>query len=214
MAINSIMICDINPEYTAEYIANILETREIARVKSVTLIPDIKNDDICNIAYIDINSYCDTEAAYKFINNIKYGGCYILYHDFDENAWIIQKNTHNSGDLDIGTFTTKFYDNQYQEEVPSEELPFEELPIHMDYYSLDQEEINNCENELRLQEAVNNSYYVTVRPHQQYFDNRKGIWSLINHAVNNSHNVTLRPHQQDFKLLRCELERSLSDLPV
>jgi hypothetical protein len=211
MTISSIMICDIKPQYTAQYIANVLETREIASVSSITLIPEIKNDEICNIAYIDINKYCDTETAYECILYMKSGG-FIFCHEESkpDDYWIIQKNTHNSGDLYVGTFTTKFHDNQSQKE-----LPFEELPINMDYYSLYKEKINDYDNELHneqlLQEAVNNSYYVTVRSHQ-YFDNKQGILSLIDHAVKNSFNVTLRPHQQDFKLLRCE--RSLSDLSV
>ncbi len=39
MAIKSIMIHNIKFEYTAEYIASVLLSREIAYVSSITLIP-------------------------------------------------------------------------------------------------------------------------------------------------------------------------------
>ncbi len=56
MTVKNIMISNINPEYTAMYIANVLKIREIAHVNSITLIPEIKNDEIFNIAYIDIEN--------------------------------------------------------------------------------------------------------------------------------------------------------------
>ena len=153
MAIKSIMIHNIKSEYTAEYIANVLLSREIAYVSSITLIPEIKNDDIFNIAYIDINSYCDTESAYDFIENLKYG-FFVLCNDAKENPWIIQKNTHNSGGLSVGTYTTYFTYNENNNWIKVEgenEYPtFEEF-----------------KNEIAIQYAINNSHNVTLRPHQQ-----------------------------------------------
>jgi hypothetical protein len=154
------MISDIKPQYTAEYIAKVLETREIAKVSSITLIPEIKNNEVCNIAYVDIDSYCDTESAYEFILNIK-SGFLILCNEPEENPWIIQENTHNSGGLCVGTYTTKFYNKVQQEE---QDLPADEISLNIDYYSF-----YNDEHESRIQHALNNSYNVTLRPHQQNF---------------------------------------------
>lgn len=138
------MISNIKPEYTPMYIANILKAREIAQVTSITLIPEIKNGEIFNIAYIDIDTYCDTEAAYDFIDNIK-SGLFVLYHDIQDKPWVFQKNTHNSGGLYVGTYTTNFY------------------------YHENENQIYDIDTELRIQYAVNNSHNVTLRPHQ-YFD--------------------------------------------
>jgi len=141
MTLKNIMISNIKPDYNAMYIANILKTREIAQVTSITLIPEIKNGEIVNIGYIDIDTYCDTEAAYEFIENMK-SGFFILYHDMEDNPWVVQKNTHNSGGLYVGTYTTNFY------------------------YHENEKQIIDHDTDLRIEYAVNNSHNVTLRPHQ------------------------------------------------
>jgi hypothetical protein len=147
MTVKNIMISNIKPEYTAMYIANVLNTREIAQVTSITLIPEIKNGEIFNIAYIDIDTYCDTEAAYEFIENIK-SGFFVLYHDFEDKPWVFQKNTHNLGGLFVGTYTTNFY---YHENENLQEI---------------EEQIHDFDTELRIEYAISNSHNVTLRPHQ------------------------------------------------
>ena len=112
------MIPRLKTIYTADHIAFTLLTKEICQVSSITLIPQINdgeiyNAEIYNIAYIDVGTYCDTETAYEFIHSIK-NGSYILHHDNDtDNVWAVQLNTHNSGDLSIGDFTTKFPQKHY-----------------------------------------------------------------------------------------------------
>ena len=43
------MIHNVKPEYTAKYIANIMLTNEIAKISSITLIPQMSNKDIYNV---------------------------------------------------------------------------------------------------------------------------------------------------------------------
>ena len=148
MAFKSIMITEVKAHYTAEHIAFILLTKEICRVSSITLIPQIYNEEIYNIAYIDIYSYCDTEAAYEFIHHIKYG-VFILHHDNDpDNVWTLQNNTHNSGGLKVGTYTTKFYYDKNDNFVTPQYPTFQDFKIE---YAL-----NNCQN-------------VTLRQHQHSY---------------------------------------------
>jgi hypothetical protein len=213
MTVKNIMICNIKPKYSSMYISDVLEKKEIAKVSSITLIPEIKNGEIFNIGYVDIDTYCDTEAAYEFIKNIKSGYAVFCHDDnAEDNIWIFQKNTHNSGGLCVGTYTTKFYhhenerlhelqfpiddiDNYLTDEVISHiDLLNEELntPISQADRRQIQEEIDHFENEIRIQRAVNNSYNVTLRPHQYLDKNFQQIYTQFN--------------------LRCE--RSLSDLSV
>lgn len=116
MTFNSLMIHKVKTIYTADHIAFTLLTKEISHVYSITLIPQIDHDngEIYNIAYIDVATYCDTEAAYHFIHSIKHGGV-ILPHDNDnDNPWTFQINIHNSGGLSLGAFTTQFPQKYYK----------------------------------------------------------------------------------------------------
>lgn len=201
MAFKSLMITKINTLYTAEHIAYILLTREIAYVSSITLIPQIYNGEIFNIAYIDILSYCDTEAAYQFIDHIK-SGFSIFYHDNNDNnnIWVFQVNTHNSGELSVGDFTTYFMQkrditNDNDNDIHTETHTHTEthkpiLGIYDDHYSppealhylslfTDHWHSVNTAVERRLIEDV-----------IQHFDNEL----RIHHSVLNSQHVTLRNH--------------------
>jgi hypothetical protein len=109
----NIMIQNIDLAYTAEYIANVFWRKDIAKVSSITLIPQILNDTISNIAYINIDTYFETEHAYDFILEVKIGYSE-LEHDCDQTCWILEKNTHNAGEICVGSYTTKFADNFFK----------------------------------------------------------------------------------------------------
>jgi hypothetical protein len=108
------MIASISTKYTADYIATALWEKEIAKVSSITLIPQMIDGEISNIAYIDIQSLCETEAAYQFITGLKSGPFTFFSkeddsEDWDDSDfWVFQKNTHNSGNLSVGPYTTTF----------------------------------------------------------------------------------------------------------
>ena len=116
MSINRIMIKNIESQYNAEYIANYFWTNEIAKVSSITLIPYILNEKILQIAYIEIDSFCDTEAASVFIYNMTEVETYIISHaePLEANIWVLEHNTHNEGELCVGNFTTKFQADFFQ----------------------------------------------------------------------------------------------------
>jgi hypothetical protein len=198
MAIKNIMICNIKPEYSADYIANVLLSREIAYVTSVTLIPEIKNNDaIFNIAYIDIKSYCETECAYDFIENLKYG-FFILHNNSEETPWIIKKNTHNSGGLCVGTYTTNFvYENWIQEEREIEYPTFEEFKNELSIQQVEYPTFEDFKNEMRLEYAINNSKNITLRSYQ--------------HSYKKFQESQMFPREI---IWRSEITRSVSDLSV
>ena len=176
MNFKNIMIHQVKTHYTAEHIAFTLLTKEICHISSITLIPQIDNGEIYNIAYIDIDMYCDTEAAYEFIHSIK-DGLFILHHDNDvDNPWTFQLNTHNFGGLSVGTFTTQFTqkhcNNTYTSSSQTQLLEFRPIiGIADDHYSVDEA--------LDYIHFLNDSWHFVHSP-----DQRRKIESLIQHFDN------------------------------
>jgi len=222
------MICDVKPQYTSEYIANILLRKKIAKVSSITLMPQITNGEISNIAYIDIYSYCDTEAAYKFISKLKSEFFKFCHDDTDKdyNLWIVQKNHHNSGGLSVGTYTTNFA-QVYQEDNVSIDTNYDidwqefinERPIQglgFDCYSVNEA--------IQYLELLNEKLYtvsceydrIKIQEEIDHFDNEL----RIQYTLENSYNVTLRQNQYDNNsfpremIWRDEIVSSVSDLSV
>jgi hypothetical protein len=233
MSIKNIMITNVNTQYTAEYIANALLKKTIAKVSSITLIPQITNGEISNIAYVDIDTYCDTEAAYEFISKLKSEFFKFCHDDTYKhyNLWIIQKNIHNSGGLCVGTYTTKFthfneldnismdtnYDNEWQEFI--NERPIQGLGF--DCYS-----VSEANEHLEL---LNQKLYTTASEYdilkiQEEIDHLENELRF-QFSLENSYNVTLRPYQYNnnfcemntfptYAIWRNENIRSVSDLSV
>ena len=110
MSVKHIMIRDLEPQYNAEYIANYFWKKEIAKVSSVTIIPYILDGKILGIAYIEFDSFCETEAAAEFIYNMTGVVGYMIGHaePEEENIWVLEPNTHNEGHLCVGEYTTTF----------------------------------------------------------------------------------------------------------
>jgi len=207
MAFKFLMIPRVKTIYTADHIAFTLLTKEICHLSSITLIPQINdadgdgeiyNAEIYNIAYIDVSTYCDTENAYEFIHSIK-NGIYILHHDNDtENIWTIQLNTHNSGDLCLGHFTTKFplkyYTSNYINSSSKDQDIDQDIdltpiigPDHL-HYSVDDALLHF---DLLIQQwhSVNTAFERRRIEHLiQHFDKEL----RIHHSVNNSLHVTSR----------------------
>jgi len=171
MSAKNIMITYIKPQFTAEYIANLLWKREIAKVSSITFIPQIKNGEISHIAYINIDSFCETEAAYDFVHNMS-ADHFIFCHDESDvnnpdNLWILEKNTHNSGNLYVGPYTTAFASDFFKyvveedasesssgilkepEKEPATKLSFGEnlLPHDDPHYNADEEDMYTCDSQ-------------------------------------------------------------------
>lgn len=175
MSAKNIMIHDIDTRFTAEYIANVLWKREIAKVSSITLIPQIKNEVISNIAYIYIDSFCDTEDAYEFIKNTR-SDYFMFCHDLSDhgnNLWTVQKNTHNSNDICVGSYTTTFKPDYFDYEIVEAGCGFG--PINPNYdeeeeYFIDKKSIKGLNDDYySLQEALEHIWELNERlnsPHK------------------------------------------------
>jgi hypothetical protein len=113
MSVNRIMISNIDPKYTAEYIANVFWRKDIGKVSSITLLPQIDGGEVSNIAYITFGSFCDSKSAKHFITDMTGVEGYMCGHNDPEedNIWVLEPNTHHHGELCVGEFTTKFTDD-------------------------------------------------------------------------------------------------------
>ena len=141
MSVKSIMISNAESVPSAGYMAAVFWKQNIAKVSSITLIPYLKNGKIAQMAYIDIANWCDSEAAYNFLQRLKMpeGEARIHYNLFDENWWAVQINTHYNGQLLLGSYTETFHQSafntetqdmsqdMYQEMVDDQAMYIEEL---------------------------------------------------------------------------------------
>jgi hypothetical protein len=94
--INSIYISRIEEDICAEYIMNAFEVNELATVSRVTLIPyhspsKYNGEKYCQ-AFIDIHSWHETEAAYNFIQGLKYSSEEIRFAYSGDLWWVVEVN--------------------------------------------------------------------------------------------------------------------------
>ena len=96
MSINSLTIQCVESRFTAEYIANAFWNQRIAQVKTITLVPYLKNTVMFQMAYVVIENWCDSEVAYNFIKRLqKAEGEVRFVHQTDE-WWPIQLRSPNT----------------------------------------------------------------------------------------------------------------------
>lgn len=109
MSIKRIMF-STEPQFNAEYIANVFWSKGIAKVSSITLIPYIIDDKIMHTAYVEVDSFCETEEGKNFIKAMTECDGMMFLHAApeEENIWVFEPNTHYPGELCVGNFTTKF----------------------------------------------------------------------------------------------------------
>jgi len=216
MSVKSLMIRFIDTRFTAEYIANVFWKKEIAKVGSVTLIPQILNNHVSNICYIDIEEYCDTEAAYDFITRMK-DDYYIFEHYYDDCCWSIEKNTHNNGNLYIETFT-KVFNNQFYQTYNNDDGYLSDSSEHALVYPINDDDEENEIQEFLIKQPIKglgNDHY-NLEEAYQYLDELKREYDStknnsrnfieyeikhfeneirIHHAIEKSKYVTLRKNQ-------------------
>ena len=112
---NNLIIYCVELQYSHHYIADVFWYKNIAQVSSVTLIPYLKNGKVFNIAYITIDEWSDREVAYNFIQRLKNPNNEARFVYNDDNWWPIKINTHNNGDIVVGTYTVEFDENYYDQ---------------------------------------------------------------------------------------------------
>jgi hypothetical protein len=116
------MIPCVESRFTAEYIANAFWNQRIAQVKTITLIPYLKNTVMFQMAYVVIENWCDSEVAYNFIKRLQKAegegeGEVRLIHRTDE-WWPIQLSSYL---INTTRFPSSFFffprDSAYWKEV-------------------------------------------------------------------------------------------------
>jgi len=118
MSITSLMISNAEGVNNSEYIANAFWSQNIAQVSSIVLLPYLKNNKLCQMAYIEIASWCDSEVAYNFIRRLKVlEGEARLNHNLNEDWWAVQINTHYDGQPFIDASTVTFSQKTFIKEV-------------------------------------------------------------------------------------------------
>jgi hypothetical protein len=138
-----IMIRDLESQYNAEYIANVFWSKCIARVSSITLIPYIIDDKITNTAYVEIDSFCETEEGRNCAKALTLCDGMMFGHAVpeEENIWVFEPNTHYQGELCVGSFTTKFAADFFEpKEAKSQQVDEDE-----ESYCMDEEEAEEFE---------------------------------------------------------------------
>jgi hypothetical protein len=219
------MINCVESQYTQEYIANVFWRQHIAKVSSITLIPYLKNGEVCSIAYVYIDQWCDSEAAYNFIQRLNNPSneARIVHHD--DNWWPVQINTHNNGDIYVGFYTTAFPSSYFvrdldddestvpctevdddESTVPCTEVDDEEWcefdPEHpIQGLGDDRYTVEEAEAHLSLLKADLATAYRRRVPDEALEELESEIANFeaelrIHEAVKNSQNVTLREKQQ------------------
>jgi hypothetical protein len=128
------MISNTEGVKNSEYIANVFWSQNLAQVSSIVLLPYLKNNKLCQMAYIEIASWCDSEVAYNFIRRLKVlEGEARLNHNLNEDWWAVQINTHYNGqpftDASTVTFSQKSFVKTVDEVEDGETLTDSEFEL-------------------------------------------------------------------------------------
>ena len=204
MSINNLMILCVEGEYSQEYIANVFWNRNIAQVSDITLIPYLKNNDVYNIAYVTISSWCDSEVAYNFIQRLKQPSKETRLVHYDDLWWSVQINTHNNGNINAGTYTVtfmpeyfvKFTDDHDDEEVFRLTHPIQ--GVFNDYYTPEEAEnrIWHLQQDLSTMDETSDTNVSAVEAEIINLTNEL----RIHYALENSQNVTKRENTNWAKI--------------
>jgi hypothetical protein len=208
MSIKSLMINYVESQYTQEYIANVFWRQNIAKVSSITFIPYLKNGEVCSIAYINIDQWCDSEASYNFIQRLNDSSKETRIVHRDDDWWPVQINTHNNGEIYVGFYTLAFPSSYFVRDEPEADDESTVLCTEVDDEEFDQEHpIQGLgEDRYTVEEAEAHLYNLKVElatayrrnvPDEALEELESEIANLeaelrINEAVKNSGNVTQR----------------------
>ncbi len=128
MEISSLMINGIDAKYTPEYIGNAFWCQNIAQVSSITLIPYFNNNyEVCNLAYINIYKWCDTEMAHNFVKKLRYDKKEGRIFHNEGDWWSVQINTHNNG-IHVGDYTVSFIPGYFTNSI-EDNLTFRDYDV-------------------------------------------------------------------------------------
>ena len=95
-SIRSIYIPHVEEGITAEYIMDVIYSNGIATVSRITLLPNIYSNkyssETYREAYIDIDSWHETEAAYSFIQQLHKSPEETRFHHSGDKWWLVEIN--------------------------------------------------------------------------------------------------------------------------
>jgi len=136
--------------HTAEYIANVFWSQNIAQIKSIVLTPYLYKSTFYQTAYIHIESWGDSESAYNFMKRLQNKTKITKIVHQVEDWWPVAINTMETKTImnlyqHSGKYLTTFDKSYYVKEEPT------------DFDTISDEEL------MRL------SKNVTLRPHQMLF---------------------------------------------
>jgi hypothetical protein len=89
-AITSLYIAHVDKRFNAEYIADVFSKNSLAQVSRVYL----KSNINYNRAYIQLDSWQETEAAYSFIQRLRNPGAEARLVYSDDNWWTVEINKY------------------------------------------------------------------------------------------------------------------------
>jgi hypothetical protein len=195
MTSKNLMISCIESQYTAEYIANIFWKQNIAKVSNITLIPYLKDTEMYSVAYISIDQWCESEAAYNFIQRLKHSEreARIVHHADD--WWPVEFNTHNNGNLEVGNYTIWFPSSYFVKEIEAEEDRHPIIgPEYDEYYTVDEALMRLIELNKDWDYAENEEERKDIESEMKHFENEL----RIHESVIQSANVTSRDYRRSF----------------
>lgn len=85
-AITTLYIPNIEHFITAQYVRNVFYKNKLAIVQSVVIIPYINK---YNLAVVQIDSWCESEAAYHFIQRLRNNNVETRLVYSDDNWWVV-----------------------------------------------------------------------------------------------------------------------------
>jgi hypothetical protein len=89
--ITSIFISNLKPYVNAEYIADVLDRRGIAKVSRIAIETEKSS---YKKAWVDINEWHDTEDAYQFIKSLREKAeSQVVFHSIKNADWHVEINT-------------------------------------------------------------------------------------------------------------------------
>lgn len=223
MAIKSIIISFIDSDITSEYIANVLWRQNIAKVSKILLIPYLKNANVLQIAYVDIALWCDSEAAYNFVQRLKNPTKEARIIHKDDEWWLVEANWESTEYKINETYGTSFDTGYFVNERKIETIITEEDLDHMEecLELMEQEEV--LETSITEEDLAHMEECQQLMEQEEYHLAREKPfidWTLdcsnvtlrqcpaeeakeqvqwIDDFFSYSQNVTLRPHQKSFK---------------
>jgi len=136
--------------HTAEYIANVFWSQNIAQIKSIVLTPYLYKSTFYQTAYIHIESWGDSESAYNFMKRLQNKTKITKIVHQIEDWWPVAINTMETKTImnlyqHSGKYLTTFDKSYYVKEEPT------------DFDTISDEELMHL------------SKNVTLRPHQMSF---------------------------------------------